>query len=62
MVNFEWVLRGRRQNAFPDDRALSVAEKAVEVHWFARRQEAEMDERATENEYGRCNDFLEINE
>jgi hypothetical protein len=49
MANFERVSRGRRQNAFPDDRALFVAEKAVEVHSFARRQEAEMDERETED-------------
>jgi hypothetical protein len=59
MANFERVLRGRRQNTFPNDRALLVAEKAVEVHWFARRQKAEMDERATED--GCCNAFLEIN-
>jgi hypothetical protein len=62
MANFERVLRGDRQNAFPDDRALLVAEKAMEVHWFARGQEAEMDERATENEDSCCNDVLQINE
>jgi hypothetical protein len=32
MANFERVLRDRRQNAFPNGRALLVAEKAVEVH------------------------------
>jgi hypothetical protein len=39
-----------------------VAEKAVDGHWFARQQEAEMDERAIEDEDGCYNDFLEINE
>jgi hypothetical protein len=59
IANFERVLRGHPENAFPDDRALLVAEKAVDVHWFARGQEVEMDERATEDSC--CNDFLEIN-